>query len=368
MAGIAISYRREDTGWITGRIFDRLKEHYEKAQKLGYQKKPVVFMDYDSTPVGVDFRNYIKGVLDDCDILLAVIGPHWEGDDKQSQPRIMDDSDWVRIEVETALKNNIPVVPVLIDRTSMPRADMLPESIRDLVCRQAARVDTQIDFNSHIERLIREIDRLTGVRLPRSAAIQPERLVSDSPRLRPFGPKIAYALALLSLCAVAVALWLTFFGQQRFIEPAYATYHSPGLGVTVLVPNNILTLDTTKENERKLAFRDGNGQPLIQVLRTPIPEHKNPKVGRQSEIADLTRMNFVITYTAPQTGENWTNWYVLSGVNHGTEFYFRRWYSDDSVVSMEFTYGKELAPLFDKLIDRMTHEFTFSSVAPKIDP
>ena len=72
MAGIAISYRREDTGWITGRIFDRLKEHY--ARKLGYQKKPIVFMDYDSTPVGVDFRKYIKGVLDDCDILLAV---HW---------------------------------------------------------------------------------------------------------------------------------------------------------------------------------------------------------------------------------------------------------------------------------------------------
>ena len=363
MAGIAISYRREDTGWITGRIFDRLKEHY--ARKLGYQKKPVVFMDYDLTPVGVDFRKYIKGVLDDCDILLAVIGPRWAGDDRQGQPRIMDDSDWVRIEVETALKKNIPVVPVLIDRTPMPRADMLPETIRDLVYRQAATVDTQIDFNSHIERLIREIDRLTGVRRPISAAMQPERLVSDSPRLRLFGPKIVYVLALISLCALPVALWFAFFGQKKFIEPVYADYHSPVLGVTVSFPNNILTLDTTEEKEQKLVLRDGNGQVLIQILRRPLPEHKNPKDGRQYEVAELMRMNIVITYMAPQADQNWTNWYVLSGVNHGTEFYFRRWYSDDSVVSMEFTYGKELAPLFDKLIKKMTQEFAFSSVAPK---
>lgn len=103
-------------------------------------------------------------------------------------------------------------------------------------------------------------------------------------------------------------------------------------------------------------------------MRTPLPEHKNPKIGRQSEIAELARMNVAITYMAPQTGGSWTNWYVLSGVNHGTEFYFRRWYSDDSVISMEFMYGKELAPLFDKLIDKMTHDFAFSSLAPKIDP
>src|SRR5215469_4190009 len=74
--------------------------------------KPVVFMDYDSTPVGVDFRSYIQGVLDNCDILLAVIGPHWAGDDEQGNPRIFADNDWVRIEIETALKKNIPIVPV----------------------------------------------------------------------------------------------------------------------------------------------------------------------------------------------------------------------------------------------------------------
>ena len=211
----------------------------------------------------------------------------------------------------------------------------------------------------------RLVDGLTGTRVVYAAALQQKKLTSVSPRLTLLRPQIAYALAFISLCALATALWFIFF-QKKSIEPAYAVYRSPGLGVTVVFPNNILTLDNTEEKQRKLAFRDGNGQPLVQVLRTPLPDHKSPKIGRQNEFIDLKRMNAVITYMAPQNDGDWANWYVLSGVNHGTEFYFRRWYSDDSVVTMEFAYGKELAPLFDKLIPTMTHEFSFSSTTPTI--
>jgi hypothetical protein len=93
MARIAISYRREDSGWITGRIFDRLKNHYEDATGASTEE-PVVFLDYDSTPVGVDFRNYIKRVFDSCDVLLAVIGPDWMGDDGTGKPRLSHSDDW----------------------------------------------------------------------------------------------------------------------------------------------------------------------------------------------------------------------------------------------------------------------------------
>ena len=44
----------------------------------------------------------------------------------------------------------------------MPSKDPLPEDVRDLVYRQAAVIDTQIDFNPHMERLIRQIDQLVG--------------------------------------------------------------------------------------------------------------------------------------------------------------------------------------------------------------
>jgi hypothetical protein len=42
------------------------------------------------------------------------------GDDETGRSRISRSDDWVRIEIETALKKNIPVIPVLIDRTPMP--------------------------------------------------------------------------------------------------------------------------------------------------------------------------------------------------------------------------------------------------------
>jgi hypothetical protein len=156
--------------------------------------------------------------------------------------------------------------------------------------------------------------------------------------------------------------------NRKAIDPIYTGYSSPELGVTVIFPNNIFTLDNTERKERKLVLRDRDGQSIVNITRMPLPEHKNVKLGRDTEVGELRRMNFSVTYIAPQQERNWSNWYVLSGVNHGTEFYFRRWYCDDSVVSMEFMYAKEFAPLFDKLIPTMTHELMMSNVAPKIEP
>ena len=64
------------------------------------------------------------------------------------------------------------------------------------------------------------------------------------------------------------------------------------------------------------------------------------KAGRDQEVAELKRLDYTLTYIAPELEKNWSNWYVLSGVKLGTEFYFRRWYTDDSVVSIEFIYPR----------------------------
>ena len=182
-------------------------------------------------------------------------------------------------------------------------------------------------------------------------------------------PIVAYGLLSVLVCALTASLLLYFFGQKKFaVEPAYTGYSSPELGVTTIFPNNIFTLDTTERKQRKLVLRDGDGQPAIKILRTALPEHRDVKLGRQNESAELTRMNFTVTYMAPEKEQNWSNWYVLSGVNRGTEFYFRRWYLEDSMVSIEFMYTKELAPLFDKIIPTMTRELMMSKVAPRIEP
>ena len=70
MPRITISYRRDDSLDITGRIFDRLERHFGRE---------AVFRDIDSIPPGADFRRHIDRILDESDIILAIVGPRWIG-------------------------------------------------------------------------------------------------------------------------------------------------------------------------------------------------------------------------------------------------------------------------------------------------
>src|SRR5689334_21318044 len=150
MPKILVSYRRSDSEQITGRIFDRLSQHYGK---------PSIFRDIDSIPPGIDFRDYINDALKETDVLLVIVGPKWLGS-KRGHARIDDDADPVRIEVEIALKRDIRVIPLLIGNTKMPSATQLPDSIKDFAFRNAVRVDPGADFDHHCERLTRAIDRI----------------------------------------------------------------------------------------------------------------------------------------------------------------------------------------------------------------
>ena len=159
MPTIFISYRRDDTQVIVGRISDWLDRHY------GQQ---AVFVDIESIPLGFDFREKIRSAIQRSDIVLAVIGPHWLALQKETgKPRIADEMDWVRIELETALANTIPVIPVLVEHARLPKPDELPEPLRDLPFRAATVLDTGVDFRLHMERLISAMDRFLGAEATR---------------------------------------------------------------------------------------------------------------------------------------------------------------------------------------------------------
>jgi hypothetical protein len=110
MSKIIISYRRADSAAIAGRIFDRLVSHYEDD---------AVFMDVDKIPFGTDFREHIRKVLLEGDILLAVIGPNWLGKSSDGTSRIKDEADPVRVEIESALRQKTRMIPVLVDGATM---------------------------------------------------------------------------------------------------------------------------------------------------------------------------------------------------------------------------------------------------------
>jgi TIR domain len=198
---VILSYRREDSAGVTGRIFDRL------VQEFGTDR---VFMDIDSMPAGVDFHDHLQAILAGCGALLVVIGKSWRSQRKGQPPRIMDPDDWVRIEVETALERGIPVVPLLIDGASLPSRDQLPESLWPLLRRNAMPVDSGRDFHSQLSRLVRDLRlQLDPAEGPPNAAANPTMQpvtasIVQSVNWRAIGRWVLLLTLIVTLGAIAI--------------------------------------------------------------------------------------------------------------------------------------------------------------------
>ncbi|HUT35752.1 MAG TPA: sigma 54-interacting transcriptional regulator [Planctomycetota bacterium] len=150
MGRIFICYRREDSADITGRIYDRLEARFGAG---------TVFMDIDTIPYGADFRKNVDQELRQCELFLAVIGSGFlVAKGARKRPRLKSPKDFVRIEIETALARNIPIIPVLVHGVRMPEADALPPTLRELAGRQAAEVGSGSTFRLDVNRLINSIE------------------------------------------------------------------------------------------------------------------------------------------------------------------------------------------------------------------
>ena len=122
--------------------------------------KDAVFQDVDSIPFGVDFRTHLAKVISNCGIVLAVIGSEWlDMCDEEGQRRLDDPADLVRIEIETALQRDVPVVPLLVRGARLPKADQLPLDIAGLAFRNGTSVRNDPDFHPDMDRLISSIDQ-----------------------------------------------------------------------------------------------------------------------------------------------------------------------------------------------------------------
>jgi hypothetical protein len=152
------------------------------------------------------------------------------------------------------------------------------------------------------------------------------------------------------------------------VESSYKFFNSQEVGAIVEFPMNILSVDTTERLQRRLSFRDGEGRVRVRITRTALPDSKDIKLERTKEKGELESHGYVMTYVAPKLDSNWKNWYVLSGLGNNTIIYIRRWYLDDSVGSLEFTFPKELSSLYEPIITTMAHDLIFSETMPKLVP
>ena len=142
---IFVSYRRESDAAQAGRISDLLKNEFD------------IFMDVDAIRLGTDFVNILDEKVAKCDVLLAVIGRDWlDARDEAGDRRLDDPNDYVRLEIATALQRQIPVIPILVDGTKIPKAAQLPEDLQQLSRRNALDL-RNASFVADMGRLIQEL-------------------------------------------------------------------------------------------------------------------------------------------------------------------------------------------------------------------
>jgi len=141
MTKIFISYRRADTQYVTDSIYEHMCRHFGQEN---------VFLDVGSIPFGVDYRQYLRDQIAAHDVILVIIGPDWG---RIMEERTEETNDFVRIEIENALRMEKLVIPVLVMEARMPNFARLPPSISDLQWLNSANVRRQPDLSTDCQRL-----------------------------------------------------------------------------------------------------------------------------------------------------------------------------------------------------------------------
>jgi hypothetical protein len=169
-------------------------------------------MDVAAIEPGLDFRKVIDHNVASCGVLLALIGPTWlDAKDEAGQRRLENPMDFVRLETASALKRDIPVVPVLVHGAKMPKAEQLPEDLRELAYRNGLEL-THARWDSDIEILVKALQR--HVKGEVAAPPEPSRAepplaatVAGAPRVVPRKSHRGLIVSLMVAAGVAFALY-----------------------------------------------------------------------------------------------------------------------------------------------------------------
>jgi len=158
MTGIFINYRREDSSAYAGRLYDLFVAHFGSGS---------VFMDIDAIGPGEDFREVIQQTCASCRVMLAVIGKSWAtACDKAGRIRLQNESDFVRLEIVSALIKGLRVIPVLVGGAEMPESSALPADIQSLVFRNAWEISDR-RFRQDVQGLAEAVQKILEAEPPK---------------------------------------------------------------------------------------------------------------------------------------------------------------------------------------------------------
>jgi formylglycine-generating enzyme required for sulfatase activity len=175
MAGkIFINYRRGDDPGSAQALFARLEQAFSPEQ---------LFMDVANIEPGLDFVRVLKEQIEQCDVMISVIGKNWiNARDEYGARRLDNSNDFVRVELEVALEQDKRVIPVLVGHAPMPSAEQLPEGLKPLARRNAVRLAHE-SFRADVQALIATLQRaLKEAEAARMAGVRQAAEAESTPR------------------------------------------------------------------------------------------------------------------------------------------------------------------------------------------
>jgi formylglycine-generating enzyme required for sulfatase activity len=298
MPKIFISYRREDSQWPADRLHQALKG------VVGDPKRDI-FIDVDNIPLGVNFVQHLDSQVAQCDVLLAIIGPGWLNarNPETGERRLDDPKDFVRIEIASALKRGVPVVPVVLDGAPVPAARDLPEELQELSERNGVEV-RRLTFDADSERLIRGLGLVKEENKKRMAAKPVERKPTASS-----GGWIAPLVALSVLAVAGGGAWAWFAnpGDWRGADGERSAAAQP---LTVSTPAPAASTQVASPISSGETFRDCSDCPQMAVIPAGSFMMGSPpgEAGRNSNEGPGQRLVSVTAFAAGKYEVTWDEW------------------------------------------------------------
>ena len=228
---VFISYRREDSSGYARAVYNELRG------QLGPNN---IFMDVDTIEPGVDFIKAIESAVGRCDILLALIGPHWLDSGEGEVPRLHSENDYVRTEIATALRRDIRVVPLLVGDAVMPLPANLPEDIVPLTRRNALEI-RHSHFDADVARLTSFLVKLVNPEQEEGHSSSPEAGAGEK-SLENAGAADARTRKQQWIWRIAVLLLFTLMGIVYFALIDDLRVRSSSGGYSTVRPDDALVL------------------------------------------------------------------------------------------------------------------------------
>lgn len=216
MASIFVSYRRSDSVAWARLLRDSFAHNLSGVR---------IFRDLDAILPGDNFAQIIADAVASCDMLIALIGPTWVSavNPVTGARRLLDPNDFTRIEVVTALKRGVRVIPVLVGGATMPTRDDLPEDLQPLCERQNIELSDR-SWDDGCLRLAEVLARMLPPQPPATSPSPPTPL-SPAPLVSPTARRVVLAAG----GAGALAAFLGWMRLRRTPDPGQAPVWAPGI-------------------------------------------------------------------------------------------------------------------------------------------